>query len=83
MQRAKQLIESGAIGKPVVAELTNHMWFDGTGAASWLFDPAKAGGGPLFDIASHRIDVLNFLFGPPGEREGAAFKCRPSLRGRG
>ena len=65
VQRAKQLLEAGAIGKPVVAELTNHMWFDGTGSRSWLVDPAKAGGGPLFDIASHRIDVLNFLFGQP------------------
>jgi 1,5-anhydro-D-fructose reductase (1,5-anhydro-D-mannitol-forming) len=65
VQRAKQLLEAGVIGKPVFAELTNHMWFDGTGARSWLFDPGKAGGGPLFDIASHRIDVLNFLFGQP------------------
>ena len=63
VQRAKQLLQQGAIGKPVVAELTNHMWFDGTGSRSWLVDPAKAGGGPLFDIASHRIDVLNFWFG--------------------
>lgn len=65
VQRAKQLIEAGAIGKPVFAELTNHMWFDGQGSRSWLVDPVKAGGGPLFDIASHRIDVLNFLFGQP------------------
>jgi len=65
VQRAKQLIEQGAIGKPVFAELTNHMWFDGGGNRGWLFDPAKAGGGPLFDIASHRIDVLNYLFGRP------------------
>jgi 1,5-anhydro-D-fructose reductase (1,5-anhydro-D-mannitol-forming) len=65
VQRAKQLLESGIIGKPVLAELTNHMWFDGTGPRSWLVDPAQAGGGPLFDIASHRIDVLNFLFGQP------------------
>jgi len=65
VQRAKRLIEQGAIGKPVVAELTNHMWFDGSGSRSWLVDPAKAGGGPLFDIASHRIDVLNYLFGQP------------------
>lgn len=66
--RARQLMEAGAIGKPVFAELTNHMWFTGTGEPgerSWLFDPAKAGGGPLLDIASHRIDVLNFLFGKP------------------
>jgi 1,5-anhydro-D-fructose reductase (1,5-anhydro-D-mannitol-forming) len=65
VQRAKQLLQQGAIGKPVVAELTNHMWFDGSGSRSWLVDPARAGGGPLFDIASHRIDVLNFWFGKP------------------
>src|SRR5579859_7915818 len=65
VQRAKQLLAAGAIGKPVVAELTCHAWFDGEGSRSWLVDPAKAGGGPLFDIASHRIDVLNFLFGHP------------------
>jgi predicted dehydrogenase len=63
--RAKQLLKAGVIGKPAFAELTCHMWFDGTGSRSWLVDPAKAGGGPLFDIASHRIDVLNFLFGQP------------------
>jgi 1,5-anhydro-D-fructose reductase (1,5-anhydro-D-mannitol-forming) len=63
--RAKQLLEAGVIGKPVLAELTCHMWFDGTGSRSWLVDPAKAGGGPLLDVASHRIDVLNFLFGQP------------------
>jgi predicted dehydrogenase len=63
--RAKQLLEAGVIGKPVLAELTCHMWFDGTGPRSWLVDPAKAGGGPLLDVASHRIDVLNYLFGKP------------------
>jgi len=70
VQRAKQLIERGAIGKPVVAELTNHMWFDGSGDRGWLFDPAKSGGGPLFDIASHRIDALNYLFGKPLRAKG-------------
>lgn len=64
VQRAKQLL-AGAIGRPVLAELTSHGWFDGKGNRSWLVDPAKAGGGPLFDVASHRIDVLNFLFGEP------------------
>jgi 1,5-anhydro-D-fructose reductase (1,5-anhydro-D-mannitol-forming) len=65
VQRAKQLLAAGAIGEPVSAELTSHTWFDGTGSRSWLVDPAKAGGGPLLDVASHRIDVLNFLFGQP------------------
>jgi len=64
--RAKQLLAAGAIGKPVVAELTCHMWLDGSESErNWLIDPAKAGGGPLYDIASHRIDVLNYLFGQP------------------
>jgi 1,5-anhydro-D-fructose reductase (1,5-anhydro-D-mannitol-forming) len=65
VMRAKELLDSGAIGQPVLAELTCHAWFDGTGPRSWLVDPTKAGGGPLFDIASHRIDLLNFLFGEP------------------
>jgi 1,5-anhydro-D-fructose reductase (1,5-anhydro-D-mannitol-forming) len=71
VQRAKQLLAAGAIGQPVLAELTCHGWFDGKEYDGsdreryWLIDPAKAGGGPLFDIASHRIDVLNFLFGQP------------------
>ena len=29
VQRAKQLLDAGAIGKPVLAELTSHGWFDG------------------------------------------------------
>jgi len=29
LQRAKQLLAAGAIGKPVLAELTSHGWFDG------------------------------------------------------
>ncbi|MGD0760429.1 MAG: Gfo/Idh/MocA family oxidoreductase, partial [Candidatus Sulfotelmatobacter sp.] len=66
VRRAKQLLEAGAIGKPVLAELTCHSWLDGTESErNWLIDPAKAGGGPLYDIASHRIDVLNYLFGEP------------------
>jgi 1,5-anhydro-D-fructose reductase (1,5-anhydro-D-mannitol-forming) len=70
VQRARELLAGGVIGKPVFAELTNHMWFDRTGSRGWLFDPLKSGGGPLFDIASHRIDVLNFLFGQPQEVVG-------------
>jgi len=66
LRRAKQLLDAGIIGKPVLAELTSHSWFDEKQSdRSWLIDPAKAGGGPLYDIASHRIDVLNFLFGQP------------------
>jgi predicted dehydrogenase len=30
-------------------------------------DPLQAGGGPLYDIGSHRIDLLNYIFGTPRE----------------
>ncbi|HWB97472.1 MAG TPA: Gfo/Idh/MocA family oxidoreductase [Bryobacteraceae bacterium] len=64
--RAKQLLAEGAIGRPVLAEVHCHDWFnDEDGRRSWLLDPEKAGGGPLYDTASHRIDALNFLFGRP------------------
>jgi 1,5-anhydro-D-fructose reductase (1,5-anhydro-D-mannitol-forming) len=71
LQRAKQLIDAGTIGKPVIAELTSHAWLDEKQTErNWLIDPAKAGGGPLYDIACHRIDVLNFLFGQPLRASG-------------
>jgi 1,5-anhydro-D-fructose reductase (1,5-anhydro-D-mannitol-forming) len=71
LQRARELIAQGAIGQPVLAEINCHDWFQAEeGRRSWLLDPAKAGGGPLFDIASHRIDALNFLFGQPARVSG-------------
>jgi 1,5-anhydro-D-fructose reductase (1,5-anhydro-D-mannitol-forming) len=71
VQRARALLDAGAIGTPVFAELTCHDWFDGRDSSrAWLLDPVKAGGGPLFDIGSHRIDVLNFLFGQPQRVSG-------------
>jgi 1,5-anhydro-D-fructose reductase (1,5-anhydro-D-mannitol-forming) len=61
--RAKQLIEAGAIGRAVFAEATSHDWFlPSDGFRAWITDPNKAGGGPLRDIASHRIDLMNYLF---------------------
>ena len=71
VQRARKLILQGVIGQPVLAEANHH----GPSPAhdsfrSWLLDPKLAGGGPLFDVASHRIDLLNFLFGKPVRATG-------------
>jgi 1,5-anhydro-D-fructose reductase (1,5-anhydro-D-mannitol-forming) len=64
--RARELIASGAIGRPVFAEATSHVWFyPADGHRAWLIDPALAGAGPLYDIASHRIDLMNYFFGHP------------------
>ncbi|HWR53525.1 MAG TPA: Gfo/Idh/MocA family oxidoreductase [Bryobacteraceae bacterium] len=64
--RARELLAAGAIGRPVLAWATAHDWFNNEdGRRPWFLDPALAGGGPLYDTASHRIDVMNYLFGKP------------------
>ncbi|HUA17955.1 MAG TPA: Gfo/Idh/MocA family oxidoreductase, partial [Bryobacteraceae bacterium] len=68
--RAKELIAEGSIGKPVLAEANCHGWLETLEGREWLKDPALSGGGPLFDIASHRIDAMNFLFGQPKRATG-------------
>lgn len=67
--RAKQLIAEGAIGQPVLAEANSHGWLESE-ERGWLRDPALAGGGPLYDTGSHRIDAFNFLFGVPVRATG-------------
>jgi 1,5-anhydro-D-fructose reductase (1,5-anhydro-D-mannitol-forming) len=66
VERARELMAAGAIGRPVFAEATAHDWFcPADDFRAWLVDPVKAGGGPLYDFGSHRIDLLNYLFGEP------------------
>jgi len=67
--RARQLIAEGAIGQPVLVEANYHGWLESPDRA-WLKDPAIAGGGPLYDVGSHRIDACNFLFGRPQRATG-------------
>ena len=64
--RAMELIKQGAIGRPLLAYITCYEWRSPAETQrAWQFDPALAGGGALFDIGSHRIDLLNFFFGTP------------------
>jgi 1,5-anhydro-D-fructose reductase (1,5-anhydro-D-mannitol-forming) len=69
LRRAKELIDAGAIGRPVLAQACNHGWLESE-ERSWLRNPALAGGGPLFDSGSHRLDAFNFLFGKPARATG-------------
>lgn len=64
LKRAKELVAQGAIGQPLFVEAVYHSWLESEERA-WLRDPKIAGGGPLYDVGSHRIDACNFLFGKP------------------
>ena len=71
VNRAAELIDSGVIGTPVFAMATSHDWFFPDFATrGWLIDPALSGGGPLYDVACHRIDLMNYLFGDPVRASG-------------
>lgn len=61
----RELLRSGAIGQvtSVHVQVTDRL-ARGEAASNWRFDPARAGAGLFFDLASHCVDLLDFLFGP-------------------
>ncbi len=63
----KEIIEKGTIGKIrfVHIQLFKSPSEDEIeGKLSWRIDPLISGGGHFFDLASHQLDYLDFLFGP-------------------
>jgi predicted dehydrogenase len=63
----KNMIENGSIGK---VHLVQMQLFkapsadEKQGKLPWRVDPAISGGGHFFDLASHQLDWLDFVFGP-------------------
>ena len=45
---------------------------EGDAASGWRFDPAIAGAGLFYDLASHCLDLVDFLLGPIDEAAGVA-----------
>jgi len=71
LQTCRQLIDDGAIGRPVAATafMLNH------GHESWHPDPDfyyQAGGGPMFDMGPYYLTALVTLLGPVRRVTGSA-----------
>lgn len=65
--KIKELIESGQIGKPrfVNFQVFNYPSEDEkAGRLPWRVIPEISGAGHFFDLASHQLDFLDFIFGP-------------------
>ncbi len=65
--KVRELIKTGAIGDPrfVQIQLFKAPTEDErAGNLSWRVKPELSGGGHFFDLASHQLDFLDFLFGP-------------------
>lgn len=67
-KKVKTLVEDGIIGKPI---MVNIMLIRPPLPAEsdvenpiWRVQPDIAGGGIFYDLASHQLDFLDFLFGP-------------------
>jgi predicted dehydrogenase len=65
--RAKQLLDQGVIGKPVVVRIDLRGWYDPapTDPKRWRVHKSESGGGVLLDVGSHRLDLLVHFFGLP------------------
>jgi predicted dehydrogenase len=66
VRRIKELIASGEIGQPVIAQINAFEFFNPAPdhPRSWLLRKNRSGGGPMFDFGCHRIEVLTNIFGP-------------------
>ncbi len=76
------LVAEGAIGRPVAIRIVYACWVDDCWAPddvstdNWRTDPARAGGGALFDLAPHGLDLAAMILGEPIESVSALGQSR-------
>jgi predicted dehydrogenase len=65
LARVRELIASGELGRPVVAQINSFEYVDiaPDDPRHWFLEKAKNGGGPMMDFGCHRLEVLTNLFG--------------------
>lgn len=86
VKRAKQLIEEGRIGRILSfsAEYLHNSCTDVNRPAGWKQNKDICGGGVLFDLGSHAIDLIRFLCGEFKEISGRSqigFASRKGMNG--
>ena len=74
-QKVKSIIESGVIGTVINVQLrfaapARAEDFNGLENLPWRLQPEIAGGGYFYDMASHQLDLLQYLFGAILEARG-------------
>ena len=74
--KAKELIESGIIGKPLMVNVKLYKQADERNQTKeemhWHVFPEISGAGHFFDLASHQFDYLDFVLGPVKSVSGNA-----------
>ncbi|CAN5621520.1 Gfo/Idh/MocA family oxidoreductase [soil metagenome] len=59
VRRAREVVRSGAIGRVLAVNGTNH----GQPPGGWFLDPEMSGGGAVMDQNVHVVDTLRFVLG--------------------
>ncbi len=72
--QVKAWLDAGAIGpvRAVIARMVRPARHDDAAVGNWRVQPEIAGGGYLFDVGSHMLDLLDFLLGPIAAVHGTA-----------
>lgn len=74
--KVKELLEGGAIGDIRFVATTQYSPMKSDSAKEqelpWRLQPELSGGGLFFDLASHTLDILDFLLGPIAQAKGMA-----------
>ena len=84
--RAKQLIDEGFLGDPMSfrAAYLHSGYIDPNRPMSWRLDKQRGGGGALFDLGSHILDLMRFLLGECNQIFATTetfFRQRPASKG--
>ena len=82
--RAKQLLDEGRIGR-ILSFSASYLHSSATDVerpAGWKQDKTVCGGGVLFDLGSHAIDLICYLCGPITKVSGMSQIAYPTRRGR-
>jgi len=80
--RLRELLASGEIGEPVLAQVQAFEPFDPgpDHPRAWLMRRSESGGGPMADFGCHRVEVLLDLLGPAAEVRGFPDNVRYKAR---
>lgn len=70
----RELLDKGEFGDIYYAK-TSYLRRRGT-PTGWFTDKRVAGGGPILDIAVHRIDAAWYMMGNPKPGYRASAKCK-------
>jgi predicted dehydrogenase len=78
VKRIKEMLEWEELGRIVLAQVNAFESFNPKPwePRAWLVDPAHAGGGPMMDFGSHRIEVFLNLLGPVSDVTGFLDRVR-------